>query len=96
MLRKQIKKTQMRRKRYRRQMLWRYSRLLCISSLIVLLVFNSEAIHSLLKQQKSLLYLEENNDKAEPKENIFVTQLGFRIPTIIPRQRIFLFFYSMH
>lgn len=58
-------------------MLWRYSRLLCISSLIVLLVFDSEAIHSLLKQQKSLLYLEENNDKAEPEENIFEVEESY-------------------
>lgn len=51
------------------RILWRYSKLLCISSLIALLVFDSEAMHSLLKQQEAPSYLEESNDKTRAKEN---------------------------
>lgn len=69
MLRKQIKRKQMRRKKYQRQILWKYSKLLCISILIALLVFDREATHFFLKQQEAPSYLEDSNDKTKAKEN---------------------------
>lgn len=62
-------RNQYKTREYRLRILWRYSKLLCISSLIALLVFDSEAMHSLLKQQEAPSYLEESNDKTRAKEN---------------------------
>lgn len=64
-----MKRKQYKRRKHRLRIIWKYSKLLCISSLIALLVFDSEAMHSLLKQQESHSYLEESNDKTKAKEN---------------------------
>lgn len=64
-----MKRKQYKRREYRLRILWNYSKLVCISSLIALLVFDSEAMHSLLKEQESHSYLEDSNDKAKAKEN---------------------------
>lgn len=68
-LQKLMLRNQYKTREYRLRILWRYSKLLCISSLIALLVFDSEAMHSLLKQQEAPSYLEESNDKTRAKEN---------------------------
>ena len=64
-----MKRKQYKGRAYRLRILWKYSRFLCISSLIALFVFDSEAMHSLLKQQEAPSYLEESNDKTRVKEN---------------------------
>lgn len=69
MSREQMKREQYKRREYRLRILWKYSMFLCISSLIALLVFDREAMHSLPEQQETSSYLEESNDKTRAKEN---------------------------
>lgn len=64
-----MKRNHYKTREYRLRILWRYSKLLCISSLIVLLVFDREATHFFLKQQEAPSYLEESNDKTRVKED---------------------------
>lgn len=64
-----MKREQYKRREYRLRILWKYSMFLCISSLIALLVFDREAMHSLPEQQETSSYLEESNDKTRAKEN---------------------------
>lgn len=78
-----MKGKQYKRREYRLRILWKYSKLLCSSILIALLVFDREATHFFLKQQEAPSYLEdstdktkakENNDKEEPEEIIFAVE----------------------
>lgn len=69
MSRNQMKRKQYKTREYRLRILWKYSKLLCISSLIALLVFDREPTHFFLKQQEVPSYLEESNDKTRVKEN---------------------------
>lgn len=64
-----MKRKQYKGREYRLRILWKYSRLLCISTLIALLVFDREATHFLSKQRETSSYLEESNDKTKAQEH---------------------------